>query len=599
MHQETDHPPLPTRMQSLVFLLKSKLLQAERALKNLSRPVARHPYGEHLMDASVCAETRTHLWNQPDGAEFSLTAGKVQNLRVACRLLNGTVIPANGIFSFWGQLGRITKRAGYTTGRELRSGCLVPNLGGGLCALSGLLYEAAVLSGCEIIERHGHSRFLPGVTPNPRRDATIFWNYVDLRFKVPAPMRIEAKLDHTHLIIRFLSETPAPLHSVSFPSSTQPATSGDCLSCGETSCFRHPSANAANPHREAHAAYLLDALMPEFNQWCASQSQSGDQWLLPLDPRRWRKANYAWTPPDHARKTFATLPTLLRSWRSRRLPGQGAARQTSLLHSEAKLAEYYHQRVDPCARHLVISQNLLPHLWKLGTLGGRTYEVLLHRLPLTELHEELDRAARAHPSSKTLSDFRADPILVQAESEAIRGASGFVTPHRDLARRLGKPTTLIDWNPPAALTRETNNSSSLQLFLPCSPLGRKGIHELAEAIRGLEVELLILGGATEGNGNDPLAGIPHRRTDVTALRAADALVLPAWVEHQPRLALLALASDIPVIATRACGLPPHPLLREIDMPDSIGIRSHVKSLLSTKHGTIPPLDGGPFLCMNH
>jgi len=583
MSQEPDHRPLPTRTEAFLFLLKAKLLQANRSLADLRRPVPRHRCGSSLVNAPVLAEVRTELWNQTSSAEFPLKAGKVQNLRVACRILDGTEIPAGGTFSFWKQLGRTTRRAGYTTGRELRSGCLVPNIGGGLCALSGLLYEASVLSGCEIIERHGHSRILPGMTAEPLRDATIFWNYVDLRFRTPAAIRIEAKLDCTHLIIRFLSRESAPAALARPDLTDRPSPTGDCLSCGEIRCFRHPSANAAHPPGEAHTAFLLDGFTPEHNDWCAVRSKSGDHWFLPLDATRWKKPNYAWTPPVAAKTTFATLTTLLRSFRSRRLPAQGAVRQRALLESEAQLAKRYHDGLSPCAGHLVISQNLLPHFKKLETLGGRTYDVLLHRLPLAELHSALDGAARIHPFSSTLSDFRADPTLIQAETEALNGASALISPHTDLARRFGKRATLIPWKEPTPVQRIPSEPDRFRVFLPCSALARKGVYELAEALHGLDVELLVLGGASEGSP-DPLTAIRHRRTVLSELGTADVLVLPAWVEHQPRLALLALASGIPVIASRACGLPAHPLLHQIDQPDPQAIRGYLGILMSPKYG---------------
>ena len=50
-----------------------------------------------------------------------------------------------------------------------------------------------------------------------------------------------------------------------------------------------------------------------------------------------------------------------------------------------------------------------------------------------------------------------------------------------------------------------------------------------------------------------------------------ALVIPAWIEHEPRLALRALAQGIPVIASRACGLSPHPLLTEIEAGDGVAL----------------------------
>jgi glycosyltransferase involved in cell wall biosynthesis len=48
--------------------------------------------------------------------------------------------------------------------------------------------------------------------------------------------------------------------------------------------------------------------------------------------------------------------------------------------------------------------------------------------------------------------------------------------------------------------------------------------------------------------------------------------MPAWIEHEPRLALLALASGIPVIATNACGLPNHPLLTLVPEGDAAALK---------------------------
>ena len=79
------------------------------------------------------------LWKFEDPGETHLQFGKVQNLRCAVRRISGVVIPVGGVFSFWKQIGRATTRKGYTIGRELREGCLIPSLGGGLCQLSNTL----------------------------------------------------------------------------------------------------------------------------------------------------------------------------------------------------------------------------------------------------------------------------------------------------------------------------------------------------------------------------------------------------------------------------------------------------------------------------
>ena len=100
-------------------------------------------------------------------------------------------------------VGRIDD-GGFVEGRELREGCIIPNIGGGLCQLSNALYDAALKANFEIVERHAHTQIVAGSLAELGRDATVFWNYVDLRFRSPAPFRIETRLDSGELVVRFL-----------------------------------------------------------------------------------------------------------------------------------------------------------------------------------------------------------------------------------------------------------------------------------------------------------------------------------------------------------------------------------------------------------
>lgn len=261
-----------------------------------------------------------------------------------------------------------------------------------------------------------------------------------------------------------------------------------------------------------------------------------------------KKANYAWSPPESSRVQYATLPTLLRSFRQRRLPAQGAIRQRALLGGDRQLAEHYRRKLSPECRHLVISQNLLPHLWEMGVLGGRTFDVLMERWPLEELQRRLNEAYQRHPNSPTLGDFRADPMLVRLESEALARAGKLITPHRAIAKYFGSRAWQLEWEMPAESVRGRVKG---HVFLPCSPLGRKGIYDL----EGVSKKVVVLGKAREGGGEEFF-----EQGSLFDLETADALVLPAWVEHQPRLALKALAMGIPVYATEECGLADHPFL---------------------------------------
>ena len=115
-------------------------------------------------------------------------AGKRHNVRLAAPAFDGLELTPERPFSFWRALGRVTAARGYRHGMELQGGCIVPSIGGGLCLLSRALFQLAVYSGFDILERHGHS--LIAVEPPPGAvwglDATVLWPYVDLRF---APRR--------------------------------------------------------------------------------------------------------------------------------------------------------------------------------------------------------------------------------------------------------------------------------------------------------------------------------------------------------------------------------------------------------------------------
>lgn len=193
----------PARLDMAVFAVKASLLRMRRGVIDLSsgaRPLKRvdNPCGELL------SEVVTALYTDDDVNERALQLGKVQNLRVAAQRLNGITIPAGKVFSFWAHIGQPTRAKGFVEGRELRQGCIMPTLAGGLCQMSNSLYRAAREAGCEIVERHGHTAAIPGSPFPPGEDATVFWNYVDLRFRATRAMSLSVKLDRDSLIVRLV-----------------------------------------------------------------------------------------------------------------------------------------------------------------------------------------------------------------------------------------------------------------------------------------------------------------------------------------------------------------------------------------------------------
>lgn len=576
---------MPTRKQALVFAGKAKIFQGKRTIENLLAKIQRHESKGNQDGFQIVGESSTPLWTEDHAAERELTAGKIQNLRVAAKSLDRVVVPAGEIFSFWKQVGRITTKKGYVVGRELREGCIIPNLGGGLCQLSNGLYNAALKAGFETVERHAHSQQVPGSLAAVGRDATVFWNYVDLRFRHTHAFQISVRLSKNHLHIQLLSQMGGHEQpELSSIENTKVAEVGNCLSCGVNACFRNVPAEKLDKALGT-TSYLLDAYTPEFQSYLTKSISNQDQVLLPIHAKRWRAPAYRWSVPTndegHQRVQFATRIAFARSLKLRSLPPEGGVLQKTLLKYDRKLAKYFASRIDHRSTHLVVSQNLLPHLWELGAMGGRTFDVWATRYPMEILQSKLDVASEIHPTSPTLADFRVSENLAGLETEAFKNARRVITPHYDVGRNVaevfGIEVDMLDWAVPEVnLSNRLYNKESSDkcvIAFPASPLGKKGVYEFRDALKGIDAEVLILGTADEG------VVIPNsRHASVSEVMQADVLVLPAYVEHSPRPLLRALALGIPVIASKACGIPEQDGLTIVDYPDQDKLRSILEAM---------------------
>jgi hypothetical protein len=565
------HQTLRTFIQWLWFEFRAAGLRLRRSVSDWREkaPAVPLPYGSRSSQwQAILAESTSPLWTATSAAEGQLVAGKVQNLRIAAARLDGRVIAAGETFSFWKTVGPLRRHRGFVPGRELREGCMIATVGGGLCQLSNALHLVALDAGMEILERHAHSKVVPGSIAASGKDATVFWNYKDLRFRAAVPFVVEARLSATHLIVRFRAEhssgqpqTPIALPALGLE------TAEDCVTCDHHGCVYHPGAVAGTER----TALLLDECWPEFDAWLAGQSlTASDIAFVPLDGvRRGRKA-YAWlrhTVPRPAMREHSWL-VLQRSLKSRHLRAQGAERQRALLAFDGALARAYATRIPIDCQRLVVSLNLLPQLAASGTLGGRHVTVLLNRSPLVLLHRQLDRAAVLYPHSPTIADFRADAALAEREWDALARADRLLTPHVWLADQLRSAgfhrIELLPW---AAAQPQPRTPGRTVLF-PASGLARKGAYEVRNICGALHLPLAVLGRAREipdfWKGHE----VQFVEKGPDLFRDIACVVLPAHVEHQPRLLLSALASGVPVICSPECGLPPgHPGLVTIPAGD--------------------------------
>lgn len=523
------------------FWIRTTLLRHWRRLRELGTRPERHAPQAAISGAaggswSTLAEVRTPLWTSAVASEWPLVAGKVENLRRALPAFHGLRLPAGAVLSFWRQLGRPSRWRGFVLGRELREGCVVPAPGGGLCQLSNALFQLAQQAGWQVLERHRHSMILPGSQAAADRDATVFWNHVDLRLRVPAACRLLAGMGADHLWLRIEVEAAAGgAHSVPLldDRSATSAPVASCFSCAQAQCARHVVARVVPATPVPRSAILsVGAPWPEFVQWRERQPDA--------------------TNPDLLRHDAELGERALGWWARHR----GHTRAQRQLAAEQRAAGRLARRLLPTHTRLQVPQSLLPHLWLDGTLGGRRFDVLLTRPPLAQLHETLDACARAHPGSATAQEFRASAQLVAAELAALAAAERWLTPFAGLldGGPDPRPHQLLPWCAPRSLPLLRPRRCTPRVLFPLATAARHGAFELREALHGLPVQLLF--GGSELEGPDFWISLAARRLKGPGdwRREVDLVALPAWTSGRPQVLLQARAAGIPVITTAACGL---------------------------------------------
>lgn len=131
---------------------------------------------------------------------------KLHNMLLASKRINRYVLEPNQIFSFFKVVGNPNQD--FKKSRTLVNGQLVEENGGGMCQVSGIIYQISLIAGLEILERHNHS---VDIYTNETRfaplgcDATIVYGYKDLRIKnnlpFPVKFKIEIKESFIHLTL--------------------------------------------------------------------------------------------------------------------------------------------------------------------------------------------------------------------------------------------------------------------------------------------------------------------------------------------------------------------------------------------------------------
>lgn len=134
--------------------------------------------------------------------DFPYAAYRVQNIGLAAKKVDGTVLPPGATFSLNDTVGQRTAAAGFTTGYVVgEGGRLQEDLGGGVSTAATALWTAAFFAGLERVQQGAHLIWIPRYRPG--LEATVYWKQLDLRFRNDTPdgVLITTKMTNTSITV--------------------------------------------------------------------------------------------------------------------------------------------------------------------------------------------------------------------------------------------------------------------------------------------------------------------------------------------------------------------------------------------------------------
>lgn len=153
--------------------------------------------------------THTHVAVRAESPEITLIAkfatyygdsseNRKHNIALAAKFIDGTVILPEDEFSFNDTVGARTEARGYLPAYIIQDGTFVEGVGGGVCQVSGTLYNCALLADLTVTCVHPHS--LPVSYVAPSFDAMVS-SGSDLRFAntLSAPVTVRMTADGKYL----------------------------------------------------------------------------------------------------------------------------------------------------------------------------------------------------------------------------------------------------------------------------------------------------------------------------------------------------------------------------------------------------------------
>lgn len=160
------------------------------------------------------------LAQQPDTlwAQYSTILADIPdrtaNVIRACSFLDDLIIAPGQVFSLNEQVGPRDIERGFRAAMVIVGGRFEPGSGGGVCQVSSTLYNAVLLAGLEIKERHNHSVRIAYVPLG--RDAAVLYGAKDFKFcnNTPGYIMLRTRVEGLKLEISVYGNGPNPYDQV-------------------------------------------------------------------------------------------------------------------------------------------------------------------------------------------------------------------------------------------------------------------------------------------------------------------------------------------------------------------------------------------------
>ncbi len=236
--------------------------------------------------------------------------GRATNVEVGAALLNGTLVPPHGEFTFNHSIGYITEEAGFVEAQVILGEQIGQDIGGGICQVSTTVFRAAYFAGMPITEWWPHrfriafyeyDGWAPGLDASILQPTPDPSTWGDFRFENPTDswLLVESWTDGVNVVVNIYGEDTGwtvadegPTYGKKFQVEADKEIVDEELEPGTINQVQAASIGEEVTHRRTVTDRNGDLLWersfytkfyPRGNVWSVSPDMKGDS---PADPNR-------------------------------------------------------------------------------------------------------------------------------------------------------------------------------------------------------------------------------------------------------------------------------------------------------------------------